>query len=94
MATAENLGPADELADIRSQNRALEAREAVLRVTLLRDEEARVGKDYVAEIRETTTQRVDMRELKAMYPEQVAEHTFPAKTMSVVLRAIADQEAE
>jgi len=88
-----NLGPADELAGVRARIKALEAREAALRVTLLRDEEARVGKDYVAEIRETTTQRVDMKELRAMYPQQVAEHTFPAKTTSVVLRAVASQEA-
>jgi len=92
--TLPNLSLPDELADIRSRIKALEAREAVLRVTLLRDEEARVGKDYVAEIRETTTQRVDMKELRAMYPNEVAEHTFPAKTTRIVLRAVADQEAK
>jgi len=90
---AENSGPADELAAVRAQLRALEARETALRQTLLHDPEARQGRDYIAEIRETVTQRTDLRELRAMYPEQCAEHTFPAKTTSVVLRRVADQEA-
>ena len=87
-----NLGPADELASVRERIRALEAREAALRLTLLHEPDAREGKEYIAEIRETTTQRTDLRELRAMYPEQVAEHTFPAKTVAVVLKRITAEE--
>ena len=90
---AENIGPADELAAVRAQMKTLEARETALRQTLLHDPEARQGRDYIAEIRETVTQRTDLKELRAMYPEQCAEHTFPSKTTSVVLRRVASQEA-
>ena len=90
---AENVGPADELASVRAQMKTLEAREAALRQTLLQDPEARQGRDYVAEIRETTTQRTDLKELRAMYPDVVAEHTFSAKTTSVVLKRVAEEAA-
>jgi len=89
---AENIGPADELADIRAQIKKLEAREAALRLTLIHDPAARVGKRYIAEIVETKSTRVDLKELRAMFPDEVAQHTFPAKTTLVRLRP-AEQEA-
>ena len=64
MATAlprqRNRHPADELADIRSEIKQLEIREAELRNELLADGTDRVGVQYEAFIRTQTQRRLDI----------------------------------
>jgi len=86
-----NVPPADELFAIRAQLKALETREAEIKAVLLSDPSSRNGNAYVAEIRSITTNRCDIKELRAAYPQEVDEHTHPVTTMRVELKAI-DQE--
>jgi hypothetical protein len=90
-AALPNVPPADELADIRAQLKALEKREDELKALMLSDPSARTGNAYVAEIREVTSRRTDIMELRATNPDLVDEYTFTIKTARVELKAI-DQE--
>lgn len=85
-----NLPPADELASIRDQIKALEAREAVLRTVLLDDPTARTGNLYLAEIKEAAQTRTDLKEMRAMYPKIVEEFTFTSTVKRIVLRGITE----
>ena len=69
----ENLGPADELGDLRQQLFALKQREGELREYLIAHPEARHGKRYVAEIRTRKVTRIDTSSFKHHYPEIYAE---------------------
>ena len=85
-----NIPVPDELADVRAAIKRLETREAELKGILLSDPSARTGAEYLAEIREITSNRTDIKELRAMYPEIAAEHTHPVTTKRVELRGITD----
>jgi hypothetical protein len=84
------LPPADELADVRLKLRWLQEREEVLRQLMIADPSARTGNHHAAQIREVTTTRTDIVEMRKMYPDLVAEYTFPAKTTQVVLVGISE----
>jgi hypothetical protein len=87
------IPPADELHSVRAQLKALEEREAELRQIMLADPSARTGNRFVVELREVVSQRTDLKELRAMYPDLVAEYTQPVATTRVELRAVtADGE--
>ena len=88
---APQLPPADQLAAVRDEIRALRERESILRALLLSDPSSRQGNAYVAEIVVVTQQRLDTKELRAMHPDLCAEYTFPHQIENVELRAI-DQE--
>jgi hypothetical protein len=88
MTDRPNIPVPDELADVRAEMKRLELREAELRATLLADPSARTGKDYLAEIKTVTSQRTDLRELRAMHPGIVDEYTFPTEVTRVVLWTI------
>jgi predicted phage-related endonuclease len=80
----------DELADVRAAIKRLETREAELKGILLSDPSARTGAEYLAEIREITSRRIDTKELRAAYPNEVDEHTHAVTTTRVELRGITD----
>jgi hypothetical protein len=80
--------PADELAAIRAQLKTLGERESALKALMINDPSARSGNAWAVTVREVTTQRTDLRELRAMHEELVAEFTFPVKTLRVELLAI------
>ena len=82
------LPPADELAEVRAQIKALEGREGELKALMLSDPSARTGNQVVAEVREVTTRRCDIKELRAAYPDAVEEHTHSVTTKRVELRGI------
>lgn len=82
--------PADRLAAVRAQMRALEEEEAGLRSLLLSDPSSRTGNHYAVEVREVESQRVDLKELRAAYPTQVDEHTWPVTTKRLELREITE----
>lgn len=86
-----NLPPADELAEVRATLKTLGERETALRNLMLADPAARTGNKFLAELREVESRRCDLKELRAAYPTQVDEHTYPVKTLRVELRAV-DQE--
>jgi hypothetical protein len=88
--TLSNLPPADELAKIREDIRALGDREGELRSLLLTDPSARTGNAFVVEISEVESRRTDIKELRAMHPDLVDEYTFPTKTQRVELRAVSE----
>jgi hypothetical protein len=89
-----NFPPADELADVRDRIAALKAREATLRTMLLSDPSSRQGNKFLAEIVTVTQQRVDLKELRAMHADLVAEYTFPHAIQNVELRAIDPETGE
>lgn len=83
-----NLPVPDELAAVREQIKKLQDREAELRQMIFGDPEARTGANWVAEIKEIETNRVDLKELRAMHKDLVEEYTFPQKTVRIELSAI------
>ena len=85
-----NLPVPDELAAVRAAMKRLETREAELRAILLSDPTARTGAAWIAELRNVTTERVDIKELRAMYPDQVAEHTYASVGVRVVLSGVTE----
>ena len=88
-----NRHPADDLADVREELKRLEQRETVLREYLIAHPDDRHGARFVAELKDVTTARVDLKELRAMYPTQVAEHTYDRTVQQVRLLGIgADGE--
>lgn len=89
-----NLPVPDELAAVREQIKRLETREAELRQMIFGDPEARTGKDWVAEIRTTTQQRTDMKELRAQHPAIVDEFTYPTEITRIVLSGIDAETGE
>lgn len=88
MSDRPNIPVPDELAAVRAQIKALENRESELRRLLVANKDLRTGADWVAEINQIQTTRVDLKEMRAMYPEQVAEHTFPLSYPVVSLKGI------
>lgn len=89
-----NIALPDELAAIRAQMKALETREAEIRVAILNDPSTRTGKDWVAEVRKVTQDRVDLKELRACYPAEVEEQTHPVEITRIVLSAIDQDTGE
>ena len=83
-----NIPVPDRLAAVRAELKRLEAEEAELRQTLLSDPTARTGADWIAEIKETETRRVDLKELRAMHKDLVDEYTHPIRTVRIVLSGI------
>jgi hypothetical protein len=90
MADLPNLPPADELFALRAEIRQLTERENALKTLMISDPSARTGNSYCVEIKEVTTSRTDLKELKAMHPDIVDAFTFPLKTLRVELRAISE----
>jgi glycine cleavage system regulatory protein len=87
---ATQLPPADELADVREKLRALQTREAELRVMMLTDPSARTGNAFAVEIRVVTQERTDLKEMRACHPDIVEQFTFPFEVKRVVLSAISE----
>ena len=88
-----NIPVPDELAAVREQIRRLEDRELELKRLLIANADLRTGADWIAEINTVQTTRTDWKELKAIYPEIVAEQTFPSSYTVVSLKGItADGE--
>ena len=90
MNTPDQLPPADELAQTRDAIATLKERERELRLLILADPSARTGNAYLAEVVTVTQQRVDLKELRALYPDIVDGQTFPHEIQNVVLRAITE----
>lgn len=80
----------DELADVRAKIKWLQEREATLRGLLMDNPDLRTGAAWVAEIKTTAQMRTDLKELRACYPDAVAEHTFPTSITRIVLSAITE----
>jgi hypothetical protein len=87
---SDQLPPADRLAEVRQQLRTLTEQEAALKALMINDPSARSGNAYVVEICEVETRRCDLKELRAAYPAEVEEHTYPIKTTRVELRGISE----
>ena len=88
--TIPNTPPPDELAAVRAEMERLKKREAELRALLIANPDIREGAAWLAEIKVTTHRRTDLTQLRAMYPEQVAEHTWPTQRTSVELHGITE----
>ena len=91
---ADQVPPADELHAIRAQLKTLGEREAALKALVINDPSARTGNVYCVEILEVTTNRLDVKELRAAYPAETAEHTHPVTTTRVELRGIDQDTGE
>ncbi len=83
-----NIPVPDELAAVREQIRQLQAREEELRRLLIANPDLREGAAYLAEIKTAKREHTDIKEMRALHPDLVAEFTFPAETTSVVLSGI------
>jgi len=90
MSDRRNTPVPDELAAVREQIKRLEERKAELTRLLILNEDLREGAAYLAEIKVIKRQQTDLKELRAMYPEQVAEHTYPLEVTQVVLSGITE----
>lgn len=84
----DQIPPADELAEVRATLKTLGEREAALKALMHADPSARTGNRYCVDLVEVTTQRCDIKELRAAYPAEVEEHTHPVTTTRVELRAV------
>jgi aspartate carbamoyltransferase regulatory subunit len=85
-----NRAPADELADVRAQLKTLGERESALKALMLNDPSARTGNRYIVEIKTVTQDRTDIKELRACYPDIVAEQTHPVEVTRVELRELSE----
>jgi len=83
-----NIPVPDELAAIRTEIKRLEDRELELKRLLIANADLRTGADWIAEVNTVQTTRTDWKELKAMYPEIVAEQTFPSSYTVVSLKGV------
>jgi hypothetical protein len=88
--TIPNTPVPDELNAVRTEMRRLEEREAELRRLLLTNPDLREGRDWVAEIKVTHRMRTDLKEMRAVYPDIVAEFEFPTEITSVVLVGLTE----
>ena len=93
MSDRPNTPLPDQLADVRQQIDALKEREAALKGELLAHPELRTGASWIAEIKIRKVQRPDIKELRAAYPDIVAEHTHPVSETRVELSGI-DEHGE
>lgn len=89
-----NVPVPDELAAVRAQLKALETREAELRQIIFGDPSARTGANWVAEIKTTKQDRVDLKELRAQHPTLVDEFVFPVEITRIVLSGIDAETGE
>lgn len=80
----------DELFEVRAEIKRLQEREEQLRTLLMDNPDLRTGAGYLAEIKTTEQQRTDIKEMRAMHPDLVAEFTFPTSITRVVLMAITE----
>lgn len=87
---ADQTPPADRLAEVRATLKTLSEEEAALKQLMHADPSARTGNAFVVDLVEVTTQRCDLKELRAAYPAEVEEHTHPVTTVRVELRGISD----
>ena len=90
MSDRPNVPVPDELAAVREQIKALETREGQLKQILLTDPETRTGASWIAEVKTVTQERTDIKELRAMHKDLVAEYTFPMQVTRVVLSGVSD----
>jgi hypothetical protein len=90
MSDLSNLPIPDQLAHVRERIKALQDREAELRQYLIDHPDDRHGNAWAAEVKTVTSQRLDIKELRAMHPDVVAEFTFPTKTLQVVLLGVSE----
>jgi hypothetical protein len=90
MTDRPNTPVPDELFAVRAQLKQLETREAELRQLLLANPDLRTGAAYLAEIKEIATNRVDIKELRAMHKDLIEEYTYPQKTVRIELSAITE----
>jgi hypothetical protein len=80
--------PADQLAAIRQQLRSLTEQEAALKALVINDPAARTGNHFCVDVVTVTSNRTDIVELRAAYPDIVAEHTHAITTTRVELRGV------
>jgi hypothetical protein len=83
-----NIPVPDELADVRDKIKALEEREVELRRLLLTNPDLREGAAWLAEIKTTQQGRLDQKELRANYPDLIAQFTHQVDVTRVVLSGI------
>jgi hypothetical protein len=90
MSDRPNVPVPDELAAVRAELKRLETREAELRALLFANPDIRTGASWLAEVKEVTSQRVDLKELRNCYPDLVAEQTHPMTVKQIVLSGITE----
>jgi hypothetical protein len=88
MSDQRNIPVPDALAAVRAEIKALEQRENELKALILANPDVREGANWLAEIKTVTQERTDLKELRAMHADLVAEYTFPTEVTRVVLSAI------
>jgi hypothetical protein len=89
-----NIPVPDELAATREQIKALQQRENELKALLLANPDIRMGANWLAEVKEIETNRVDIKELRAMHKDLLEEYTFPQKTVRIELSAVDAETGE
>jgi len=90
MSDRPNIPVPDELNAVRLEIKRLEDREGELKRLILTNPDLREGKDWVAEIRVVHRTRTDLKEMRAVYPDLVAEFEFPTEITSVVLVGLSE----
>lgn len=89
-----NVPVPDALNAVREQIRALQARELELRQLIIANPDIRMGANWLAEVKEIETNRVDIKELRAMHKDLLEEYTFPQKTVRIELSAVDAETGE
>ena len=90
MSDRPNTPPPDELHQVREDIKRLQSREVELRALLLDHPELRTGAHYLVEIKTTSQQRTDIKELRAMHPDIAEQYTFPVEIVRVETSRITE----
>jgi hypothetical protein len=85
-----NIPVPDALAEVRAQIKQLETREAELRNLLIANPDLREGAAWLAEVKVSQRETTDLKELRAMHPDLVAEFTHALDVTRVVLSGITE----
>lgn len=85
-----NLPVPDMLHEVREKIRELQTEEAELRQAIFADPTARTGVNWVAEIKTTSQQRTDLKELRAQHPLLIEEFTYPVEIVRIELLQLTE----
>src|SRR5215471_398497 len=90
MTTLPNTPVPDELNAVRLEIALLEERERELKRLLLENPDLREGNHWIAEVKQVHTTYTDLKELRAMHKDLVAEFTFPKTVTRIELSGVTE----
>lgn len=87
---ADQLPPADELAEVRQQMDKLKQRADALRALLIGDKDSRTGNQYLAIVKDVPRRQFDLTEFRAGHKDLAEEYTHTVNDVRVELRGLTE----